>query len=362
MNNNPKVQINNAKNPLKTIEQQKILESKARLAFLDILRFIAAFIVIIAHLYDSNVAHQGFKIFDLKKDFLIFYNGVAGVIIFFLISGYIIPSAITRCNNIKDFLIKRVIRIYPLLIIVMIYGLIRYGGFKEKMIFGLILPIADFMGGTYLMRGNVDWTMRVEFFYYILIALIYFKNKFNFKTILFCIVATSALIIITYIFHEINIHIKLLYLNFIFLGTLLYLIEKEKFSNFGNNIWTLFAFISSISIFEIFGVYDNYPLPRVLFATAIFLFFYFLHQTKFRVKSNSFVTFLGDLSYPSYLLHLMIYKDLYRLSNSHIVTPIIFVIICYATHLLIEKPSMKKLKKIFSASSGGSISKSKVPS
>ena len=357
MNNNPKVQINNAKNPLKTIEQQKILESKARLAFLDILRFVAAFIVIIAHLYDSNVA-QGLKIFDLKKDFSIFYTGVAGVIIFFMISGYIMPSAITRCNNIKDFLIKRAIRIYPLLIIVMIYGLIRYGGFKEKMILGLILPVADFIGGIYVVKA-VDWTLRVEFFYYVLIALIYFKNKFNLKTTLFCIVATSTLIIITYIFHEKYFNYRLIYLNFIFLGSLLYLIEKEKFSNFSNNIWTLVAFILSITIFEICRVDDIYLFPGVLFGTAIFLFFYFLQQTKFRVKSNSFVTFLGDLSYPSYLLHLMIYEDLYRLSNSHIKTPIIFVIICYATHLFIEKPSMKKLKKIFSPTNNTSTPNSK---
>ena len=348
------------KNPLSTIEQQKTLESKSRLAFLDILRFIAAFIVIIAHLYDSNVAYQGFKIFDLNKEFSIFSYGVAGVIIFFLISGYIIPSAITRCNNIKDFLIKRAIRIYPLLIIVMIYGLIRYGGFKEKMILGLILPVADFIGGIYVVKA-VDWTLRIEFFYYILIALIYFKNKFNLKTTLFCIAVTSILIVTTYLCSEKYFNYRLIYLNFIFLGSLLYLIEKENFSNFGNNIWTLVAFISSITIFEICRVDDSYLFPGVSFGTAIFLFFYFLHQTKFRVKSNSFVTFLGVLSYPSYLLHLMIYEDLYRLSNSHITTPIIFVIICYGAHLFIEKPSMKKLKKIFCANNT-SILKSKVQS
>ncbi len=270
------------------------------------------------------------------------------------------PSAITRCNNIKDFLIKRAIRIYQLLIIVMIYGLIRYGGFKEKMILGLILPVADFIGGISVVKA-VDWTLRVEFFYYILIALIYFKNKFNLKATLFCIAATSILIVTTYLCSEKYFNYRLIYLNFIFLGSLLYLIEKENFSNFGNNIWTLAAFISSITIFEICRVDDIYLFPGVLFGTAIFLFFYFLHQTKFRVKSNNFVTFLGDLSYPSYLLHLMIYEDLYRLSNSHITTPIIFVIICYATHLLIEKPSMKKLKKIFSANNTSTLN-SKVQS
>ena len=310
-------------------------------------------------MYDSNVLNQGFSKFDLKKNLSIIHTGVAGVIIFFLISGYIIPSAIARCHDIKDFLIKRCIRIYPLLIAVAIYDWIRYGGFKDKMILALILPIADFFEGIYLVKG-VDWTLRIEFFYYVLIALIYFTNKFNLKTTLFCIAATSTLVIITYICDEKYFNYRLINLNFIFLGSLLYLIEKENFSNFGNNSWTLVTFITSIIISKICKVHPIYAFPAMLFGTAIFLFFYFLHQTKFRVKSNSFTTFLGDVSYPSYLLHLLIYEDLYRLSNSHIATPIIFVIICYGSHLFIEKPSIKKLKKPFFAPSNSLFSSSKM--
>lgn len=317
-----------------------------RLAFLDILRFIAAFIVVFAHMYDSNILHQGFQMFDLKKHFPIFYSGVAGVIIFFLISGYIMPSAISRCSNIKDFLIKRCIRIYPLLIAVMLYGLIRYGGFKEKMIWGLMLPVADFIGGVYVVKG-VDWTLRIEFFYYILIALIYFKNKFNLKATIFCVVITSSLVIATYFYNENYFNYRLIYLNFIFLGSLFYLLEKENFSNFKNNAYTAIAMVLSIFIFEIFRVDDIYLLPGMLFGMAIFLFLYFIHQTKFRINSSKFVTFLGNLSYTSYLLHLMIYEDLYKLTNSHIATSILFVIICYGAYFFIERPSMAWLRNKF---------------
>ena len=77
-----KIKLDNAKNPIMITEQQNILQSKSRLAFLDVLRFFAAFIVV-AHMHDSNVATRDFSTFDLKKDFSIFYTGVAGVIIFF---------------------------------------------------------------------------------------------------------------------------------------------------------------------------------------------------------------------------------------------------------------------------------------
>ena len=324
------------------IERQKISNQKSRLVFLDLLRFIASIFVFFYHIYDKNPENHGFLIFDIKKDF--FNTGIVGVIIFFLISGYIIPYAIARCRNIKDFLIKRCIRIYPLLIIVMVYGLARYGGFEEKMILGLLLPIADFLiEGIWIAKG-VDWTLRVEFFYYVLIAIIYFKNKFNFKTIFLSILATSTLAIITLIYREENFNNGLVHLNFIFLGSLLYLIEKENFQNSSNNSYAIIAFILSIMSFEICR-FDN--SLGILFGTAVFLFFYFLHQTKLRIKPNKFIECLGEISYPLYLLHIMIYEDLYWLFNSHIITPIIFVVICYAVHLLIEKPSMKYLKNIF---------------
>ena len=56
-----------------------------------------------------------------------------------------------------------------------------------------------------------------------------FKNKFNFKTIFLSILVTSTLAIITFIYHQEYFNNKLLHLNFIFLGSLLYLIEKENF-------------------------------------------------------------------------------------------------------------------------------------
>jgi peptidoglycan/LPS O-acetylase OafA/YrhL len=82
-----------------------------------------------------------------------------------------------------------------------------------------------------------------------------------------------------------------------------------------------------------------------IFASMIFMILYIIHQTKFKIKSNKFIIFLGDISYPSYLLHSIIYLDLYTLTNSHIASSIIFVAICFGANLLIEKPIINGLKK-----------------
>lgn len=46
-----------------------------------------------------------------------FSYGFLGVHLFFIISGYVIYMSILNCNNTKDFLIKRVVRLYPAYIV-----------------------------------------------------------------------------------------------------------------------------------------------------------------------------------------------------------------------------------------------------
>lgn len=311
-----------------------------RFAFLDILRFVASFIVVFSHLTTSTIAEK----------FPFFLEGTSGVLIFFLISGYIIPHAILRSRNLKNFLIKRCIRIFPLLIITAIYGLIRFNDGSIKMenilsiISGLLLPIADFIDAPYV-ANSVDWSLRLEFIFYILIAIIYFKNKFNFKTVIFGITLLSILYIYNYIDTTKYYDYRFILINFILLGSLLYLIEKENFGNFKNILFTLFAFIFSICIFEICTNNKFNFAIGAIFSSIFFIIFYAIHQTKFRIKSSKFITILGDISYPSYLLHQMIYRDLYNLSNSHIATSIIFILICFLINIYLEKPIINWLKK-----------------
>ena len=41
------------------------------------------------------------------------HAGSAGVLLFFLVSGYIVPASIERRGNVRDFWIGRVFRLYP---------------------------------------------------------------------------------------------------------------------------------------------------------------------------------------------------------------------------------------------------------
>ena len=94
-----------------------------RLEFLDILRIFAFVSVLIGHkfyevldgLSKSENVHLTLRFFlDALKTLC--WGGGVGVIVFFLISGYII-TLVLQTEDVKVFLIKRIFRIYPLYVV-----------------------------------------------------------------------------------------------------------------------------------------------------------------------------------------------------------------------------------------------------
>ena len=81
---------------------------RKRQAFLDAARAVAALAVLGQHLFEQ-VSHA-FSRFSME----LFNVGVFGVILFFLVSGYVIPLSLERSGSLRRFWISRVFRLYPL--------------------------------------------------------------------------------------------------------------------------------------------------------------------------------------------------------------------------------------------------------
>ncbi|MEU5880654.1 acyltransferase [Spirillospora sp. NPDC047279] len=82
-----------------------------RLGWLDALRGLAALTV---------AFHHGTARFTpaFHNDMLAWFDpGFAGVLVFFLVSGYIIPASLERTGSLRRFWISRAFRIYPLLLV-----------------------------------------------------------------------------------------------------------------------------------------------------------------------------------------------------------------------------------------------------
>ncbi|WP_082119434.1 acyltransferase family protein [Saccharothrix sp. ST-888] len=89
-----------------------------RMGWLDALRGVAALLVAVHHFGLIRLLPYGGTInreFDL---------GIYAVMLFFLVSGYIVPASLERRGDVRGFWIGRIFRIYPLLIVVITAALL----------------------------------------------------------------------------------------------------------------------------------------------------------------------------------------------------------------------------------------------
>jgi len=79
-----------------------------RMAWLDGLRAVAVLLVVYAHL--SRYLFRGAR--EFSSEWL--HAGTAGVMLFFLVSGYIIPASLERHGSLRSFWVSRLCRLFPL--------------------------------------------------------------------------------------------------------------------------------------------------------------------------------------------------------------------------------------------------------
>lgn len=151
-------------------------QAKVHLSILDVLRAVAALVVCLFHF---NYRDGGFLSTSLEY-------GHYGVEVFFVISGFVIPLAMSwsrfQYRDMGNFLLRRMVRLYPVFAIVaitnlllMIYGnsLLGYGGDSPDLTWSRALAnftlTADFVGESWYLP--VFWTLAIEAQYYFLIVL-----------------------------------------------------------------------------------------------------------------------------------------------------------------------------------------------
>lgn len=152
-----------------------------RIIFLDGLRAAATIAVLLQH-YLETVAQEIFQ------TFLAFAPGLFGVVLFFCISGYVIPFSVRNGLRPGTFFVRRVFRIFPLFICVLtaviLFGAGGIAPFSERLI-GLhgfdyvanYLLIFEYLGAPPVL--GVAWTLSVEFAWYGFFAIyfLYFGHR-----------------------------------------------------------------------------------------------------------------------------------------------------------------------------------------
>ncbi|WP_438446656.1 acyltransferase family protein [Gorillibacterium sp. sgz5001074] len=322
--------------------------NKERYDFLDVLRAVAAIAVLIQHSFEKHF--EWFNIIGRSY----FKFGVFGVSLFFLCSGFIIPTSLEKHGSLKRFWKGRIFRLYPLYIFSIISTLLlisvnhHYAGesmpsWQNILVNLTMLP--KFLGQELIL--HLHWTLNFEMVFYIGVSILFILKVNKLSTFFVaCIIAVSILNSFT-----VNIAYGT-FLNFMcmFTGTVLfrYFSKSIKFSTaFG----TLILSMLSVIIVMYNGFYIKGDHGHFFSETAAYLLAYALFLTVMLLSNKrmpNFMLYLGRISFSLYIMQdipIVLIPDTFGYLVQAIMIIVSTVIIATITYYSIEKPFMDLAKR-----------------
>ena len=295
-----------------------------RFAHIDSLRAIAALLVIWMHTSELFVllAAPSFQnqLYDVAHlmDF-----GRVGVVVFFAISGFVIPSSLrgNRLECCREFLIKRLLRLYPVYWLSIPFGLITFW-----YIWGKEIPLSTILWNLTMVQEAAGhpsvqgqyWTLQTELVFYGLCVLLFLQGVLRSTIALSLLVfSMSALclvpILLAFVGRPLAVTIDpawtmlALHLGVMFWGAL-FRIWYDKVPMPALAKLSVFGYIGCWIVMAIVGV-TYYLLVKADIKILHFFIPYALGVSMFaglaiygKLKS-SWLVWLGTISYSLYLFH-----------------------------------------------------------
>ncbi len=302
---------------------------KNRLDYLDVLRGCAVLAVYLQHNlgYAYHAYHAAHPLHGYLK-FLIAESidwGQFGVILFFLISGFIIPSSLKTGTSLLKFFISRAFRLYPaywvtlaLIVISARYVESSVPSYSYTQILANITMVPKIFGSNEM--SGIFWTLFIEILFYASCAIL-FKLKWLEQPIVIAIIAiglnlTTPLAIVLNKYYQLGMPVQfvLFHLSFLFAGNLLRLaiVEKERVA-----VWSVSTFLPLCLLNIAIATGLLFPVPEavtrgfVMFRAESNVYAYvlavgfFIYAIYLKSLNNRFLIELGKISYSLYLLHML---------------------------------------------------------
>ncbi len=327
-----------------------------RLVSLDILRFLAAFAVVLYH-YTARAEANSFPDLAAFTKF-----GYLGVPLFFMISGYVIAlSAYNRTPY--EFAVSRFTRLYPAFwVSILITCIVTIYFAQERYTATQILANLTMLN-DYLGIDNIDgvyWTLQVELKFYACIFILLLFGVFKYIK---CWLSLWLAITICYLLFKqpffmgwfINPHYSPLFIG----GVALYLIHRDGPGTY--NLVTLIisailacylGFNQSSAFIHNASIQDQYTASLVIL--GFYVLFYCLVTSKYQLKENGVFLLLGSLTYPLYLIHNAAGKaiiDFYKSTIAEwfivLVVTACCLLVSYLIHAQIERRTAPAIKHFF---------------
>lgn len=314
------------------------MENKNTINRIVSLRGIAVLGVVFMHLLAFTTGETNALVEFIYK------TGRHGVLVFFTISGFILPYSLRQYQyqhkNFFSFLLKRSIRIDPpywcAIFLLFVLCNLPTSLLTIQSVFLHLTYLVPFFDSVKWFDG-VYWTLSVEFQFYILLGLCY--------PLLIKASANLTLLILAL-------------LSALFIGNNSYGLIISDFYPFVFGYFTFMAYTKQVEVkrivvvmllLAVFIVFFKSTLAGLVpLATALIILL---------VKDNRKIPglhFIGQTSYSIYLLHIPITVFLVKLLSAQLAKGMPLFLIClfatilfsYLFFLIIEKPSIRLSKKI----------------
>jgi len=366
---------------------------------LNAIRFIAALLVIIFHT-------EKFKLFlnvpDYSGNRVVSIIGSLGVVLFFVLSGFLISfllfkeQEITKTISIKDFYIRRILRIWPLYFLIVILALFiipfinffTITGFERNIVYDnliyklllyvFFLPNMVLALFAFIPYASQLWSIGAEEQFYLVWP--FLNKKINNKWLLLSGVIFIYLIIKFYVpflipsgvYRDVFVQFwESMPIDCMAIGGLFALIihETSPFTLFIRKIlfnklfqWIILILTVSLIYLGIHFPYFQYEVYSVLFGILICNFA--ANKNRIFSMENSTTNFLGKISYGLYMFHpiaivfsIKLLRKFHLLSN-YILYPVILILVIVMSALsyeFFEKKFLNKKLKYSKLISGDSV-------
>lgn len=279
-----------------------MIEQKAHVSVLDLLRGVAALAVVLFHFSLPGGEMQHFYTPLLLT---LFRKGFLGVHVFFVISGFVIPLSLwTASYRLVDFwtyMRRRMVRLLPPAYVSLFLVLATRGvadlmvhhrlhalaTLSAGQVFSNMLLVAPYGGYSYI--NGVFWTLEVEFQYYLVLGL-FFPLLFSEKRfLLFLLVHLTffAAGLIPCLYAQNYLHFSPIFT----MGSLTFLFYKGRLQ--------LLPYLLSLALFAGL-IWVNIHREQAIVATVTALVIAFVKA------DNPIFKFFGKISYSVYLTHIVV--------------------------------------------------------
>ena len=339
-----------------TIGPTKASREGRRLQFLDAARGIAAFAVMVQHSFEATVpSYLPWSVHHVNF-------GAFGVVMFFLVSGFIIPVSIDRAGKLTLFWESRFFRLYPMYWVSLIATL-GLGYFKlislapqffshpitmslvNVTMFQTFLHVPDALG--------VYWTLSLELLFYIVCSVLFAAGWLR-RSLLWAWMAVGTMacsaLTLGLVFHRSLPAGRLGLLVTAFVGTAIYNAYTDQMNK--KNLYSLLAGLLLALLISFWFRFQVYPSTAEAegwnlvgvsvswsLAYAVFGILLMLRDREF----PKWILWIGRISYSLYLVHGLV---LFLLPKS--LNPVVFAVavaglsiaISGLTYEFVEKPAI----------------------